>query len=119
MIEQTDDLRLLTDGERRYGTLLCEICSDVVRTGTLGRPNTTRKNGVKARVKNTGGQTQNKGRARPTYQAPCAEHPETSQELDTSTIHANHLEAFFSSLRRKCSAFRRRTSTYAKSQGGL
>lgn len=119
VIEQTEDLSLFTDGERRYGNLLFDICSDVVRTGKPGRPKTTLKQGVKARVKNTGGQTHKKGPKRPKYQAPWAEHPETSQQLDTSTIHANHLEAFFRSLRRTCSAFRRRTNTYAKSQGGL
>ena len=34
-------------------------------------------------------------------------------------IHANHAEAFFSSLRRKCATFRRKTNMYAKSTTGL
>jgi transposase-like protein len=38
VIEQTDDLTLLTDGERRYGNLLFELCQEVVRTGQVGRP---------------------------------------------------------------------------------
>ena len=38
VIEQTDDLSLFTDGERRYGNLLFEICQTVVRTGKVGRP---------------------------------------------------------------------------------
>jgi hypothetical protein len=29
-------------------------------------------------------------------------------------IHANHLEAFHTSLRRRCAAYRRRTNMYAK-----
>ena len=38
VIEQTDDLTLLTDGERRYGHVLFEICQEAVRTGKVGRP---------------------------------------------------------------------------------
>ena len=38
VIERTDDLTLFTDGERRYGALLFEICQEVVRTGKIGRP---------------------------------------------------------------------------------
>lgn len=38
VIEQTDDLTLLTDGERRYGNLLFEICQELIRTGRVGRP---------------------------------------------------------------------------------
>ena len=34
-------------------------------------------------------------------------------------IHANHAEAFFSSLRRTCATFRRKTNTYAKATTGL
>jgi transposase-like protein len=34
VIEQTDDLNLFTDGERRYGNLLFEICQEVIRTGS-------------------------------------------------------------------------------------
>ena len=96
-----------------------DICSEVVCTGKPGRPKTTLLPGVKARVKNKGGQTQKKGRKRPKYQAPWAEHPETAQKIEDFMIHANHLEAFWSALRRKCSAFRRRTNTYAKSTTGL
>lgn len=119
VIEQTGDVTVLTDGERRYGNLLFKVCSDVVRTGTRGRPQTTLKPGVKARVKNKGSQSRKRGRKRPKYQAPWAEHPDTAQGLDEASIHANHLEAFFSALRRKCSAYRRRTNTYAKTPKGL
>jgi transposase-like protein len=38
VIEQTDDLSLFTDGERRYGNLLFEICQEIIRTGHVGRP---------------------------------------------------------------------------------
>jgi hypothetical protein len=38
VIEQTNDLTLLTDGERRYAQLLFDLCHTVVRTGQVGRP---------------------------------------------------------------------------------
>ena len=38
VIEQTDDLTLFTDGERRYGNLLFDICQTVLQTGKVGRP---------------------------------------------------------------------------------
>ena len=41
VIEQTGDLTLLTDGERRYGSLLFELCSEALRTGKRGRPKKT------------------------------------------------------------------------------
>src|SRR6266702_1916120 len=36
-----------------------------------------------------------------------------------SDIHANHAEAFWSALRRKCATFRRKTNMYAKATKGL
>ena len=38
LIEQSDDLTLFTDGERRYGNILFETCQEVIRTGQVGRP---------------------------------------------------------------------------------
>ena len=38
VIEQTDDLTLVTDGERRYGNLLLDICHETLRTGQVGCP---------------------------------------------------------------------------------
>jgi hypothetical protein len=38
VIEQTEGLTLFTDGERRYGTLVFEICQEAVRTDQVGRP---------------------------------------------------------------------------------
>jgi hypothetical protein len=119
VIDQTNDVSLVTDGERRYGNLFFDLCCAIGRTGKPGRPKTTLKHGVKARVKNNGHQKRKKGRKRPKYQAPWSEHPDTVQDLELADIHANHREAFFSSFRRKLSAFRRRTNTYAKSPGGL
>src|SRR5262245_4095835 len=41
VMKQTGDLTLLTDGERRYGNILFEICHQVLRKGTRGRPKKT------------------------------------------------------------------------------
>jgi hypothetical protein len=119
VIQQTGDLTLLTDGERRYGSLLFELCSEALRTGKRGRPKKTLRKGVKVRLKNKGSQKHKRGPKRPKYQAPYPEHPDTAQPLDTKEIHANHLEAFNTSLRRRCAAYRRRTNMYAKKTGRL
>ena len=119
VIEQTGDLTLLTDGERRYGSLLCELCSEALRPGKRGRPKKTRPKGVKVRIKNKGSQRHKRGPKRPTYQAPYPEHPDTPQPIATTEIHANHLEAFHTSLRRRCATYRRQTNMYAKNTGRL
>ena len=38
VIDHSDELTLVTDGERRYGNILFEICQEVIRTGKVGRP---------------------------------------------------------------------------------
>ncbi len=118
IVNRTNDLSLLTDGERRYGNLLFEVCYEWVKTGKRGRPKKTRKRGIRLRIKNKGSQAHKKGRKRPKYQSPWAEHPETTHTIEETDIHANHAEAFFSSLRRKCTTFRRKTNMYAKSTQG-
>jgi len=114
VVTQTADLTLMTDGERRYGNVLFEICPEVVRTGKVGRPPTTLKKWAKVRIKNKGSQAHKKGPKRPKYQAPHPEHPETVQNIEDKDIHANHAEAFNSALRRKLSCYRRKTNMYAK-----
>jgi transposase-like protein len=116
---QTHDLSIFTDGERRYGNLLFEICYDLGHNGKPGRPKKTFKRGVHFRIKNKGAQVHKKGRKRPKYQSPWKEHPETARTIAETDIHANHAEAFFSALRRKCATFRRKTNMYAKATTGL
>jgi hypothetical protein len=116
---QTHDLSIFTDGERRYGNLLFEICYELVKDGRPGRPKKTFKRGVHVRVKNKGSQAHKKGRKRPKYQSPWREHPETARTIAEMDIHANHAEAFFRALRRTCAAFRRKTNMYAKATTGL
>lgn len=38
VINKTQSTTLITDGERRYGNLLFEICTETVKTGKRGRP---------------------------------------------------------------------------------
>jgi hypothetical protein len=101
VIQQTGDLTLLTDGARRYGSLLFELCSQALRNGKRGRPKKTLPKGVKVRLKNKGSQRHKRGPKRPKYQAPYP------------------LEAFHTSLRRRWAAYRRRTNMYAKKTGRL
>jgi hypothetical protein len=114
VMKQTGALTLLPDGERRYGNILCEICHPGLRHGKRGRPKKTRRKGIKGRLQKKGAQAHKKGRKRPKYPAPFPEHPETVQNIATQDMHANHLEAFKTSLRRRCAAYRRRTNMYAK-----
>jgi hypothetical protein len=119
VIEQTGDLTLLTAGERRYGSLWVELCSEVGRTGKRGRPKETLRQGGTVRRKHQGSQRPKRGPKRPTYQAPYPEPPDTAQPFAITEMHAHHLEAFHTSLRRRCAAYRRRTNMYAKHTGRL
>lgn len=119
VIEQTKDLALITDGERRYGNILFEICHEVFRSGRPGRPPKVLRDGIKIRIKNKGKQSHKRGRKRQKYETPHREHPQTVQNIRNTDIHANHVEAFNASLRRRCSTYRRKTNTYAKNRTAL
>ena len=119
IIERTGDVTLVTDGERRYGNLLFEICHEVVRAGQRGRPPKVLRQGVKVRLKNKGSQSRNRSRKRPRYEAPYPEHPDTRDAIMDSDIHAEHVEAFNASTRRRNAAYRRKTNTYAKKKTAL
>jgi transposase-like protein len=118
VIEQTGSLSLFTDGEGRYGNLLFEICHEVILNGKPGRPAKRLPKDVRVRLKNKGSKKR-PGRQRQKYQAPVPEHPQTVYGIAHEEIHANHLEAFNASMRRRNSAFRRKTNTYAKSKDNL
>ena len=74
---------------------------------------------MRVRLKNKGSPSHRRGRQRPKYEALCSEHPDTPPTLSNPDIHANHVEAFNASLRRRNSAYRRKTNTYAKKKTGL
>lgn len=119
VIQQTQDVTLLTDGERRYGNFLFALCAEVIKSRLPGRPKKTLPAGVRVRIKNKGSQSHKRGPKKKKYDAPQAEHPDTAQNISSHTIHANHLEAQHASLRRRNSTYRRKTNTYAKKKAGL
>src|SRR5437899_9776679 len=89
VIQQTGDLTLLTDGERRYGSLLFELCSEALRTGKRGRPKKTLPKGVKVPLKNKGSQRHRRGPKRTKYQAPYPDRPDTAEVVSTHEHPAN------------------------------
>jgi hypothetical protein len=90
----------------------------VIRNGQPGRPQKRLPKGVCVRLKNKGNKKR-PGRRRKKYQAPVPEHPQTEHDVPESHIHANHVEAFNASLRRRDASFRRKTNTYVKSRNSL
>src|SRR5262249_57560324 len=56
VIQPTGDLTVLTDGEKRYGSLLFALCRQALRNGKRGRPKKTRPKGVKVRLNQKGSQ---------------------------------------------------------------
>jgi hypothetical protein len=46
LIKQTDEISLLTDGERRYSHILFDICHESLRTSKPGRPRKVLSEGV-------------------------------------------------------------------------
>lgn len=116
VIDQTENLTLLTDGERRYGNFLFVACCQALYTGQPGRPTQTLPEGVRVRLKNKGLSPDS---SRTKYEAPQPEHPHTRQDLPEKEIHANHVEAFNSALRRQLACFRRKVNTYAKLKSAL
>jgi transposase-like protein len=119
VIDRSGSVTLVTDGERRYAGILFEICHETVCNGKPGRPPKVLRKGVKARLKNKGDRAHKPAGARPKYETPRPEHPETRQDIGDGDIHANHAEATNASIRRRNSAYRRKTNTYAKSKTGL
>ena len=105
-------------GNGEESKLLFEICHEVIDNGKPGRPIKRLTRGVRVRLKNKGSQKR-PGRKRQKYQSPVAEHPQTEHEVPECNIHANHVEAFNASIRRRNAAKGRQTNTYAKSRKNL
>ncbi len=95
-----------------------EICHDIIRDGKPGHPLKRLPKGVRVRIKNKGAKKR-RGRPRQKYQSPVPEHPGTTHQLKNEEIHANHIEAFNASMRRRNATFRRKTTTDAKSRKHL
>lgn len=118
------DAHFVSDGETRYASELANnseavTTSPKVRIGRVvrARPGKCLRKGLTIQRKVKGSQRTGPTR-RKKYEIPLPHHPD-SLLLDDHEVHANHCEAYNSSLRRRCSAFRRRTNMYAKTQNGL
>ncbi len=115
---------MVSDGEGRYASSLwnrkqVKTTLTGTRTGKRGRPKgSTRclRKGIVVQRKVKG--SQNKVGRRNRYETPLRLHPD-SEALEYADVHANHSEAYNSSLRRRSSAYRRRTNMYAKCNEGL
>lgn len=119
LFDQSDALTLFTDGERRYSQLLFDICHEVFHNGKRGRPRKVLPKGFAIRLKNKSSKRRDSEGKLEKVETPKPEHPETNLSPEECEVHANHVEAFNSALRRYLSAFRRRTNTYAKTVFGL
>jgi len=119
LFDKTEAIKLFTDGERRYSKLLFDICHETLKTGKRGRPRQVLPKGLSVRLKNKSSKRRDAGGKLDKVEMPKAEHPETTELPEEKDVHANHVEAFNSSIRRSLSAFRRRTNNYAKSVSGL
>lgn len=116
LIKQTEEFTLVTDGERRYGNILFELCHEVINSNAGDGPLTVLQEGVLVGLKNKGNK---KPSSKPKYERPQPEHPRTKHKLENCDIHANHAEGQNAATRRKLSPFRRRTNTYAKTKTAL
>ena len=108
-------IRWFTDGERRYAQQLWLFASLYLKATEYTSAYGHRKvwtQGLEVAIKIKGSQ----GNKRVEWVKP--EHPWTAIS-PKAEVHANHNEAHNSAIRRRCSAYRRRTNTYAKYVTGL
>ncbi len=108
-------IRWFTDGERRYGKELWKLASVYLPSHLTSEAYPYQKvwrEGLEVAIKIKGSQ----GKARVEWLQ--VEHPWTAMS-SIAEVHANHLEAFNSALRRRATAYRRRQNHYAKQVEGL
>ncbi|ASC71823.1 hypothetical protein XM38_027770 [Halomicronema hongdechloris C2206] len=108
-------IRWFTDGERRYGKALWKLASVYLPSHLSSDAYPYRKvwrEGLEVAIKIKGSQ------GKPRVEWLNVEHPWTALSA-LSEVHANHLEAFNSALRRRATAYRRRQNHYAKQVEGL
>jgi hypothetical protein len=108
-------IRLFTDGEYRYSNYLWPLAHVFLKPDEVSSTYRHRKvwrQGLEVACKVKGSQ----GTPRRVWRYRTHPYTAISQEKD---VHANHQEAFNASLRRRCSAYRRRQNLYAKRQDAL
>ncbi len=108
-------IRWFTDGETRYSKCLWKLAS--VRLKKEGyhpelKHRKVWRQGLEVAMKGKGSQ------GKPRRKWVKIEHPYTAISPDNE-VHANHNEALNSSIRRRCSAYRRRQNLYSKKVQGL
>jgi hypothetical protein len=111
----SQEIRWFTDGERRYSQELWQLASIYLPYGSTPQNCTYRKvwrEGLEVAMKIKGSQ------GKPRVEWVKAEHPFTAIS-PKAEVHANHLEALNSALRRRATAYRRRQNQYAKIVKGL
>ncbi|WP_148216055.1 IS1 family transposase [Acaryochloris marina] len=111
----SSSIRWFTDGERRYSKVLWKLASAYLPRSTTTQAYPFRKiwrAGLEVAMKLKGSQ------GKPRVVWVNREHPYTAIS-PKSDVHANHLEALHSSLRRRASSYRRRQNHYAKTVEGL
>jgi IS1 family transposase len=109
-VKHSESIRWFTDGERRYAKLLWQRASIYLKSEEYSRAYGHRKvwrEGLEVVLKVKSSQ----GRKRVEWVKP--EHPYTAISPKTE-VHINHNQAHNSAIRRRCSAYRRQTNTYAK-----
>ena len=113
--EPSEWVRWFTDGERRYGKELWKLASIYLPGDMTTDAYPYRKvwrEGLEVAMKIKGSQ------GKPRLAWVFREHPFAAIS-SSSEVHANHLEAFNSALRRRATAYRRRQNHYAKGGEGL
>jgi len=108
-------IRWFSDGERRYAQQLWNLASVWLKQQETSKVYGHRKvwrYGLEVACKIKGSQ------GNPRVERIKAEHPFTAISA-ASDVHANHNEALNSSIRRRCSAYRRQANHYAKTVDGL
>jgi hypothetical protein len=107
-------VRWFSDGERRYAKQLWKLASVYLsyREYPKRRQRKVWREGLEVAIKVKGSQ----GKRRVEWLR--SEHPWSAISAK-SEVHANHTEALNSSIRRRCSAYRRRQNHYAKTSKGL
>lgn len=108
-------IRWFTDGERRYGKELWKLASVYLPKNMTTEAYPYRKvwrEGLEVAMKIKGSQ------GKPRREWVKRQHPFTAAS-SVHDVHANHVEAFNSALRRRATAYRRRQNHYAKGLEGL
>jgi hypothetical protein len=108
-------IQWFTDGERRYAKELWKLASVYLPSSNRSQTFPHRKvwrEGLEVAIKIKGAQ------GNPRVEWLKHEHPFTALS-PVHAVHANHVEAFNSALRRRATAYRRRQNHYAKVVAGL